>query len=189
MTKTAYDEQREAEFREIARGIMARDRDAKKGYGNVDTAGAIKRALEKAYQRGRKEQLEGEPEVVEPNLVDAMLWNLIPPRPRNAFWSICLFVLGEDEKSVIAKKYVLAKQVNKQKRGYEWQLFFDWGDGPVPHNNSAWGDATIKPLCKRGLLEPLENNEHLLVLTSKGIATWWEGINQSKATGETHFFP
>ena len=50
---------RQAEFRELARDIVWQDRDKRKYGRAVDTAGSIARALEKAYQRGRKEEREG----------------------------------------------------------------------------------------------------------------------------------
>jgi hypothetical protein len=30
---------------------------------------------------------------------EAINWALIPPRPRSAFWTICLFVLGKGERT------------------------------------------------------------------------------------------
>ena len=49
---TAADPHRKANFREEARGIVAKDRyDRKYGHA-VDTAGAIARALERAYKQG-----------------------------------------------------------------------------------------------------------------------------------------
>lgn len=56
MAKDRYDQIREAEFREIARRIVSKDRDSKKYRFSVDTAGEILRALEKAYQQGKNEQ-------------------------------------------------------------------------------------------------------------------------------------
>jgi hypothetical protein len=83
---------RKIRYREAAREIVAKDRyDRKKGFA-VDTAGAIARALERAYRQGLEDARSDRPQV--PKIDDAdgpVEWVLIPPRPRSAFWSICLY--------------------------------------------------------------------------------------------------
>ncbi len=91
----AADPRRKANFREEARSIVAKDRyDRKYGHA-VDTAGAIVRALERAYKQGfadaHDDQVRPTPEVSDEGPLE---WLLIPPRPRNAFWSCCLFTFG-----------------------------------------------------------------------------------------------
>src|SRR5208283_5951357 len=91
----AADPHRKANFREEARGIVAKDRyDRKYGHA-VDTAGAIARALERAYKQGfadaQDDHVRPTPEVSDGGPLE---WVLIPPRPRNAFWSCCLFMFG-----------------------------------------------------------------------------------------------
>ena len=79
--------------------IVAKDRhDRRYGFA-VDTAGAIARALERAYRQGFAEAHSEPPAPEEPaNKSDAAIeWALIPPRPRNAFWSICLFICGRPD--------------------------------------------------------------------------------------------
>jgi putative DNA-invertase from lambdoid prophage Rac len=89
------DPHRKARFRDEARGIVAKDRYDRK-YGHpVDTAGAIARALERAYKQGFADA-RGDPAARPPEASDKgpLDWALIPPRPRNAFWSCCLFTFG-----------------------------------------------------------------------------------------------
>ena len=89
--KPSVDPYRKARFREEARGIVFKDRDDRKYGRAVDTAGAIARALERAYRQGFAEAQDSatpKPSVQVP--ADGPLdWVLIPPRPRNAFWSCC----------------------------------------------------------------------------------------------------
>jgi hypothetical protein len=67
---------------------------------SIDTAGAIARALERAYAQGFADAQAppSPPFASEPSehANSPMKWVLIPPRPRNAFWTICLFTLGRD---------------------------------------------------------------------------------------------
>lgn len=98
--KPKADAVRSARFREIAREILWKDRDHRKYGRAVDTGGAIARALERAYREGFAAAFGTESEsdamtlaAAPPGVVE---WGLIPPRPRTAFWSICLYVLGRE---------------------------------------------------------------------------------------------
>lgn len=78
------DPHRKANFREEARGIVAKDRyDRKYGHA-VDTAGAIARALERAYKQGfadaQDDHVRPTPEVSDGGPLE---WVLIPaPSPK-----------------------------------------------------------------------------------------------------------
>ncbi len=92
--KPAKTSSRTATFREAARGIVAKDRyDRRIGF-SVDTAGAIARALERAYTQGFADAQAPPAQSSTPQAKDdangPVEWVLIPPRPRNAFWTICL---------------------------------------------------------------------------------------------------
>ena len=93
MAKDQYDQIREAEFREIARRIVSKDRDSKKYRFSVDTAGEILRALEKAYQQGKNEQKLKKSFVMPIKRKDAVYWGCIPPCPRRAFYALCSHLL------------------------------------------------------------------------------------------------
>src|SRR5690349_18369103 len=90
------DQARKARFREMARDILAKDRRDRKSGLTVDSGGAIARALERAYQLGvaaTQNPLDlTKVEVGEDSQV--LQWAMIPPRPRHAFWAICLFIYG-----------------------------------------------------------------------------------------------
>jgi len=84
------DPRRKARFREIARGIVAKDRYNRKYGIAVDTAGAIAQALERAYRDGVRDDPAAAVQAPEQDDAGPLEWALIPPRPRDAFWSICL---------------------------------------------------------------------------------------------------
>lgn len=93
------DPHRKVRFREAARDIIAKDRYDRRYGRTVDTAGAVAHALERAYREGFADA-QSEPRTpdipIEP-IAGAIEWALIPPRPRNAFWSICLFICGRGD--------------------------------------------------------------------------------------------
>src|SRR3546814_11802620 len=82
------DPRRKARFREIARGIVAKDRYNRKYGIAVDTAGAIAQALERAYRDGVRDDPAAAFQAPEQDDAGPLEWALIPPRPRDAFWSI-----------------------------------------------------------------------------------------------------
>ena len=92
---------RKARFREAAREIVAKDRHDRKYGFPVDTAGAVARAMERAYRQGFVDA-QGEQSMLAADDVQSgepIDWALIPPRPRTAFWTICLFILGKGERT------------------------------------------------------------------------------------------
>ena len=172
--KSEYDLQRDADIKEIARAIMNSDRHCRKYGQTVDTGGAIRRALEKAYQRGKKEEREGEPEIVRPNRPDAMLWALIPRKSRDAFYTICLFLLGAEEEKVKSVQYVIQQQEGAAWEKSQWELHILLEDSPI-FEGHTFGDATIRPLLKLGLLSYGDSGDvRNAYLTRKGFETWWE---------------
>ena len=158
------DPRRKARFREIAREIVAKDRHDRKHGFTVNTAGAIAQALERAYRDGARESATGPSPVAEQPDTGPVEWALIPPRPRNAFWSICLFTLGRDAGR--PRDGHLAPAVTE--RGTPgWTLVVP---GHSPHE--VIGDRTITPLVRLGLLEPAPDLPLRLLLAERGCETW-----------------
>jgi len=158
---------RKVRFREEARDIVAKDRrDRQYGYA-VDTAGAIARALERAYRQGFEDaqQPDGPVPPPEPTPPDGPLeWVLIPPRPRTAFWSCCLFIFGR--KSGDARPGRL--EPTETVRGTPgWRLVVD---GVT--DLRVIGAKTVQPLINLALLQPDPAASERLVITDKGRATW-----------------
>lgn len=164
LDRVSPDPYRKARFREIARGIVAKDRYNRKYDIAVDTAGAIASALERAYRDGVQDgQTEPAPRAKQPNS-GPIEWVLIPPRPRDAFWSICLFTLSRGDRP--AKDGQLVPAVTE--RGTAgWKL--------IVHGQSyekSIGDRTIVPLIRLGLLEAAPDNAKHRVVSKRGEETW-----------------
>ena len=146
---------------------MAKDRyDRKYGHA-VDTAGAIARALERAYRQGfadaQVDHVRPTPEA-EPSGGGPLEWVLIPPRPRNAFWSCCLFMFGRHGDQ--PRGGYLERDITE--RGtIGWRLVVT---GIAP--DKAIGASSIQPLVRLGLLDgdPAEPNR--LTVSARGSSTW-----------------
>lgn len=174
MAQSEMDKFRKVQFRETARDILKTDRWKRKYGQTVDTGGAIARALEKAYQLGRKEEREGQPEIAPQNGLMCMNWYLIPPRPRGAFWAICLHLLG-DQKPFHTFDGGLELMSDGYGQNFRWVLLRNWSEDGSIDRTRTWGRKTISPLKKLGLLE--EKEEYKLSLTPKGILTWHTALS------------
>ena len=161
----AADPHRKANFREEARGIVAKDRyDRKYGHA-VDTAGAIARALERAYKQGfgdaQDDHVRPTREVSDGGPLE---WGLIPPRPRNAFWSCCLFMFGrhgDQPRGGYLEPDITERGTNC------WRLVVA---GIAP--DKAIGASSIQPLVRLGLLEGDPAEPHRLTISARGRSTW-----------------
>ncbi|MBF7013873.1 hypothetical protein QUC32_03450 [Novosphingobium resinovorum] len=163
--RTAYaDPRRKARFREIARGIVAKDRYNRKHGLAVDTAGAIAQALERAYRDGTRVDPSDAAPAAELSDTDPLEWALIPPRPRDAFWTICLFTLGREIDE--ARDGYLAPTVTE--RGTPGWLLVVEGYRP----EKAMGDRTIAPLVRLRLLGLRPDDSGCLIVTERGSETW-----------------
>lgn len=161
------DPRRKARFREIGRGIVAKDRYNRKYGLAVDTAGAIAQALERAWRDGVG-GVGADPtnpiSAVEQPGTGPMEWVLIPPRPRTAFWSICLFTLGRGTEPALGGHLALTMT----ERGTDgWELVV-----PGRAIGKVIGDKTIAPLLRLGLLEPMPDDSECLMVSEFGKKTW-----------------
>ena len=145
---------RTAAFRETARDIVHKDRYDRRAGMSVDTAGAIARALERAYVQGfidaqqpSTAAIENAPEASRTSSgrsAEAIEWILIPPRPRDAFWTICLFALGREMPiTENASEHLVAVQRPSGRPG--WLLVSRDG------LEKPFGHATILPLIRLGI--------------------------------------
>lgn len=156
---------RRAAFREIARAIVRTDRERRKFGLTVDTGGVVARALEKAFQAGvgmKHAQLHRGSTDTRPTE-----WLEIPPRPRVALWSICLWSLGTETPSrpEVVAHFVL--------RNHRWVLQVD---GQEISETSTYGDRTVKPLLRLGLLTATGPNLDSLRLTNLARRIWREAV-------------
>lgn len=162
------DPRRKVRHREMARGIVAKDRHNRKYGMAVDTAGSIARALERAYRQGftdAQSAPQSKPAESE-TLRGALEWALIPPRPRSAFWSICLFFLGRQD---MPKRSGRLVQTITKRGTLGWQLlaieFENW--------EKVIGEKTIVPLVRLALLDIRHHQAGPeLHISERGKATW-----------------
>ena len=171
---------RTAAFREAARAIVFKDRDDRRAGLSVDTAGAMARALERAYVQGfidahaPASPAPALPETAAAAVGDAVgpvEWVLIPPRPRDAFWTICLFALGRDAAAMPdgaapgGAGHLHLTALPSGRPG--WQLVTRTG-----HEDKPFGYNTLLPLVRLGLLDPVQEPDRRLVVSARGLATW-----------------
>lgn len=166
------DPRRKVRFKELAREIVAKDRYNRRYGHSVDTAGAIAQALERAYREGFANGLLGSAPVVEPAEDGPVEWAMIPPRPRTAFWSICLYTLGRGDKPSPGGMIVPAVT----ERGTPgWQLVVP---GKLSDYDKPIGERTIIPLVRLGLIEVAPENPTHLVVSPRGKDTWNEFLRR-----------
>ena len=165
----APDPYRKARFREEARDIVAKDRYDRKYGRAVDTAGAIARALERAYKRGHADAQSdpaGKLPDIRPDIHGggAIEWALIPPRPRNAFWTCCLFMFGRAGDQ-FRRGYLEPDITERGTMG--WTLVVE----RLPPDKVI-ADSSIRPLIRLGLVERDAENPENLTISEQGRATW-----------------
>ena len=163
---------RKRQFRETARDILHMAKVKRQSGEAVDAAGAVARAMEKAYRLGFEDALTGQgsadavatvgPAVAPQN--EALDWTLIPPRTRGTFWSICLAALGREGKTA-TPSYLEA--IPTRGGTLAWQLVVP---DRQPYEKRV-GDGTITTLFRLGLMD-YGDDETRVVLTDYGIRTW-----------------
>ena len=168
------DSTRKVRFREAARKIVAKDRHDREYGFPVDPAGAATRAMEHAYREGFADA-QGRPPpmraATDVPLDGAIDWALIPPRPRTAFWTICLFILGKGGQTDGAGHLVPATTA----RGTAgWRLVLPSGN----FDKQPLGERTIVPLVRFGLLELADAGPERLLVSGRGRATWWRFLER-----------
>ena len=98
-------------------------------------------------------------------------WVLIPPRPRDAFWTICLSALGRDTAAMPdgaapgGAGHLHLTALPSGRPG--WQLVTHTG-----HEDKPFGYNTLLPLVRLGLLDPVQEPDRHLVVSARGLATW-----------------
>lgn len=162
------DPDRKARFREKARGIVFKDRDDRQHRRSVDTAGAIARALERAWREGFVAARDDHVSLPISTATDEgpIPWHRIPPRPRTAFWTICLWFIGKNERHVDRGSMLIPGITPRGTTG--WTLVRD----PTRADHDSIGDRTIQPLIRLGLLSLSLGDDRQLLVTALGRETW-----------------
>jgi hypothetical protein len=182
------DQRRKATFREIGRQIIRSDRERRKYGLTVDTTGSIARALERAYQQGRRDEHEGSTRKeasTGTEADEAIEWILIPPRPRGAFWTICLWMLGREPWPEGRRPTGSLKLIQvAPAKATRWLLNITFPDSPAKEFQETFGENTIRPLVRLGLLRPCSEDLNALDLTKKGRTTWVTHLREDE-----NFYP
>lgn len=162
------DPDRKARFREEARGIVYKDRYDRRYRRSVDTAGAIARALERAWREGfaAAQRDNAIPSTSTTADDGPIAWHLIPPRPRTAFWTICLWFIGKNSTHIDRGSMLIPGVTPRGTPG--WTLVRD----PACTDHDTIADRTIQPLIRLGLLEMSPAAERRLLVTPRGRRTW-----------------
>lgn len=160
------DPHRKIRFREAARAIVFKDRRDRKYGLKVDTAGAIARALEQSYRQGfaeaQSDECEQHDATEAPN--GPVEWTAIPPRPRNAFWSICIRTIRWGQQR--GGGHLIPAVTERGIPG--WRLILPDRE----EEKEAIGERTIIPLVRLGLLEVADTDATQLVISERGLTTW-----------------
>lgn len=170
LKKSDNNPNRKVYFREIARDIVLEDRHKRKFGFKVDTGGTIARALEQAYRRGFKDaQLNEDRNLLLQSNGNFVEWLLIPPRPRHAFCSICLGIIGSKDNP---EKEGCLVPAETPKTTPGWKLVVSGRD----YKRNAISERSIKPLFRLKLLEYTNRSQSCVVISKVGKATWKQFI-------------
>ncbi len=157
-----------AQFKEIARRLVSRDRSAtKNGYSN-NLPGDIATALVAAYKLGL-EHAENPPEPPKPLIHgDALIWETVPTTSRNIL-SALTYSYSAQLQTPTFQSAQLAPYVDDSTKRERW-LKVD-SDGEAKVGDRSFAKKGIGPLLRLGLLvvDPAQGGR--LCLTSKGDAT------------------
>ena len=100
----------------------------------------------------------------QPDTTGPLEWAMIPPRPRDAFWSICLFFLGREADDT-RNGYLEPALTERGTPG--WAMVV-----PGRNREKVIGDRTIGPLVRLGLLVRSSDGPVRILVTERGQDTW-----------------
>lgn len=171
-------ELRKGEFREMAREIVAKDRDYRKYGRTVNTAGSIVQAMEAAYKLGLAHGGSQTTSVATPRRSkvvsdDAIPWNTIPPRPRSVFESIMRF------QWITIERHVQVGMLHSDQVCCYWDRGQDMKPGERLEAAQTFSIRTLAPILRIGLLEPRpigDGNDKVYAPTAKALVTWAQAI-------------
>lgn len=168
-------------FREVARDIVGRDRDARKAARTQNTIGEIERALVKAYGWGQEALLD-EGKALKSGPGDAIDWMEIPPRAREMLTRMTFVFserwLGSDREASRAEPDEVEMVVEGDRK--RWAIV----RGDLRRDRSV-GNGSVAPLIRLGLLSPDQDNPERYRLTESGVAAAKDFWRRSDANDPT----
>jgi hypothetical protein len=159
MARSKIDPRLRAQFKEVAREIISRDRRLNKAGRSQNTIGEIERALVQAFALGQ--ELGDAPYSAPRPEHLGIDWEEVSPRGREVLSGL---TYRHDQFEVTNPVGMRCVQIGQQVR---WAS--EYQTGRVSDHTVAAG--SVNPLVRGGLLAPSESDEGLLVLTPKGRAT------------------
>lgn len=142
-----------AEFHELARGIVRADRAARMAGRSQNTIGAISRALEAAFKRGRDASAIVSDASIFP-------WEAVPPRAREALEHLGAMARLRDGENPL----LLARDGSAKARP-GWLVVGQETARPLV-------SGAIQPLIRLGLLEVVETQADRVTLSARGLAVY-----------------
>ncbi|MEI9415492.1 hypothetical protein [Mesorhizobium sp. Cs1321R2N1] len=175
MTTSKIDKHLRAHFKERARGIIARDRMARKYGQSQNTIGEIERALTETFLLGRNGGEAMPPSGHQGK--DFVDWIEISPRARQTLFSISAG-LGDHSKQGAASPHLLERVLVSGRN--RWRVV-----GNDDQYARPFSDGGVTPLIKLALLEQTNEPGVRFALTELGVATCREFWRRWKARDPT----
>lgn len=162
MPSTNLAPQLRAQFREIARDIISKDRFARKHGLSQNTIGEIERALMKAYTAGSMSQTNDKLDTA-PQLESFVDWICIPPRSRETLIAMThqlsvRFPTNNHELHQL-ERFMLGNKI-------QWAVLY-----PEGRSTHSIADGSVSPLIRMRLIVSVEGDETRYTLTPLGTAT------------------
>jgi len=170
-------------FREVARDIIARDREARKRGITQNTIGEIERAMVKAYVCGQEVLLDARMSLRP--LPDAPVdWLEIPPRSREtlSFMTICFSQCWSAARGETAARDRSPDDIETfiEDGRKRWAIVHG-----AKRSERSVADGSVAPLIRLGLLAIHPDHVDRYVLTSAGIAVGKDYWRRSDAGDPT----
>jgi hypothetical protein len=169
-----------AQFREIARDIIAEDRHARRNGLSQNTIGAIERAMVKAFVFGQEALLDDRNTTLTPATID---WLDVPPRSRDTLAYMTF---------AFSQRFVAALRGSTDEAGADELEVFEvsgrkrWA---VVRRNvrseRSVADGSVAPLLKLGLIRPSLHSMDRYELTEIGVRVCRDYWRRSDADDPT----
>lgn len=171
-------------FREVARDIIARDREARKQGSTQNTIGEIERAMVKAYVCGQEALLDKRMSL-RPSPDASIDWLEIPPRARGtlSFMTICFsqrWSAARGEAAAARDKSPDEIETFIENDRKRWAIVH--GDR---RSERSVADGSVAPLIRLGLLAVRPDHVDRYVLTPAGTAAGKDYWRRSDAGDPT----
>lgn len=176
MPSTNLAPQLRAQFREIARDIISKDRFARKHGLSQNTIGEIERALMKAYTTGSMSQASDKLHTA-PHPETFVDWIRIPPRSRETLIAMT-HQLSERSPTNNPEFHQLERFILGNK--IQWAILY-----PEGRSTHSIADGSVSPLIRMRLIVRAERDVTRYTLTPLGTATCQKYWARSDANDPT----